>query len=71
MVDKSLPDANAHRAHGSSDTASVREERRAFLQRAALIGLPVVLATVRPRTVWAQEATGSSAASANPSTTTQ
>ena len=30
------------------------EERRDFLKRAALIGLPVALATVRPRTTWAQ-----------------
>jgi hypothetical protein len=30
------------------------QQRRSFLKRAALIGLPVALATVRPRTVWAQ-----------------
>lgn len=29
------------------------QERRDFLRRAALVGLPVVLATVRPRTAWA------------------
>lgn len=29
------------------------QERRDFLRRASLIGLPVALATVRPRTVWA------------------
>lgn len=29
------------------------QERRRFLRRAAMIGLPVVVATVRPRTAWA------------------
>lgn len=28
-------------------------ERRVFMRRAALVGLPVVLATVKPRSVWA------------------
>ena len=32
---------------------SVAKQRRAFLKRALLAGLPVALATVRPRTVWA------------------
>lgn len=32
---------------------SVAKQRRAFLKRAALIGLPVAFATVRPRTSWA------------------
>ena len=33
---------------------SVSKQRRAFLKRALLTGLPVALATVRPRTSWAQ-----------------
>ncbi len=33
-------------------------ERRDFLKRAALVGLPVVLATVSSRTVWARSGTG-------------
>jgi hypothetical protein len=32
---------------------SVSKQRRAFLKRALLVGLPVALATVRPRTTWA------------------
>lgn len=32
------------------------QERRHFLRRAAMIGLPVVVATVRPRTAWATPA---------------
>jgi hypothetical protein len=35
---------------------SVSKERRAFLKRALLAGIPVALATVRPRTTWAQTA---------------
>jgi hypothetical protein len=30
------------------------KERRDFLRKASLIGIPVVLATVRPRSLWAQ-----------------
>ena len=37
-------------------------ERRDFLKRAALVGLPVVLATVSSRTVWARSATARSGA---------
>jgi hypothetical protein len=29
-------------------------ERREFLRKAGLVGIPVVLATVRPRSLWAQ-----------------
>ena len=36
-------------------------ERRDFLKRAALVGLPVILATVSSRTVWAQGGQGGSA----------
>jgi hypothetical protein len=44
------------------------DERRAFLRRAVIVGLPVVIATVRPRTAWAKDNNNASAAgSANPS----
>jgi hypothetical protein len=44
------------------------DERRAFLRKAAIVGLPVVIATVRPRTAWAKDnSTASAAGSANPS----
>ena len=43
---------------------SVRaRERRDFLRKAGLIGIPVVLATVRPRSLWAQTETASCALS--------
>jgi hypothetical protein len=29
-------------------------DRRAFFKRSAMIGIPLVVATVRPRTAWAQ-----------------
>lgn len=38
-------------------------ERREFFKRAAAIGLPAVLATVRAKTAWAQEDQGSCALS--------
>lgn len=67
MADKFLPE------HDILDTserpASVEDEqRRAFLRRAALAGLPVVLATVKGRSVYAQTTTASCPASANLST---
>jgi hypothetical protein len=37
-------------------------ERRAFLRRTALMGLPAVLASVRARTVWAQDGENKSCA---------
>lgn len=40
------------------------EQRRAFLRKAALAGLPVVLATVKGRTVYAQTSTASCPSSA-------
>ena len=42
-------------------------QRRAFMRKAAAVGLPVVLATVQPRTAWANGQTQSTAGSANPS----
>ena len=36
---------------------SVTRQRRDFLKRAFLAGLPVALATVRPHTAWAQDPT--------------
>jgi len=65
MVDKGLP-GQAH----ADERESVASERRAFLRRAALAGLPVLLASVRARTAWAQDTTGSPTGSATPSTST-
>ncbi len=40
----------------SKETAeSPVKERREFFRRAALIGLPIALASVRAQTVWAQQ----------------
>jgi hypothetical protein len=33
------------------------KERRDFLRRATLIGVPVIMATVRPRSLWGQTQT--------------
>lgn len=41
------------------------DQRREFLRRAALAGLPVILATVKGRTVYAQTGTASCPSSAN------
>jgi hypothetical protein len=65
MVDKGLPEQAL-----SDEQESIASERRAFLRRAALAGLPVLLASVRARTAWAQETAGSTTGSANPSSTT-
>ena len=65
MVDKGLPDQAL-----SEKRESIASERRAFLRRAALAGLPVLLASVRARTAWAQDTTGSTTGSANPSSST-
>jgi hypothetical protein len=32
---------------------TVVSDRRAFFKRSAMVGIPVILATVRPRTAWA------------------
>jgi hypothetical protein len=62
MADNSLPDRDLSKP--SSPTEGVSDdERRKFLRRAALAGLPVVLATVRGRTVFASGQTASCAAS--------
>ena len=62
MADNSLPDHDL--SEPTAPTAEVSdEERRKFLRRAALAGLPVILATVRGRTVFAGGLTASCAAS--------
>jgi hypothetical protein len=62
MADKSLPDRDLSEA--SSSIESVKDDdRRKFLRRAALAGLPVVLATVKGRTVFASQLTASCSAS--------
>jgi len=52
----------ADNGHSNDDLplteVSVVNERRAFLKRVALAGLPIALATVRPRTAWAQNGRG-------------
>jgi hypothetical protein len=63
MADQ-LPTETTLKASDSLEAA----ERRDFLKRAALVGLPVVLATVSSRTVWARSAqAGSAGASVAPS----
>jgi len=63
MAEKNLPETdildNANQATSVQD-----DERRAFLRKAALAGLPVVLATVKGRTVYAQTGTASCPGSA-------
>ena len=57
------------RLHG--DRPSVAADRREFIRRAGAVGLPVVLASVASRTVWAntgESAGGSVAPSANAGT---
>jgi hypothetical protein len=62
MADNSLPEHGLPEA--TAPTAEVSDdERRKFLRRAALAGLPVILATVRGRTVFAGQKTASCAAS--------
>jgi len=65
MEDKTLPPEGLSGALQTFD----RSERRAFLRRAVAVGVPVVLATVRGRSVLAQtaDAPPSGCASANPS----
>jgi len=62
MADNSLPDHDLPEATALTPEVS-DEERRKFLRRAALAGLPVILATVRGRTVFAGGLTASCAAS--------
>ena len=58
MADKSLPLGGLpDEGSGSGSAAQPAAdslERRAFLRRAAMIGIPVVIASVPGRTVWAQ-----------------
>jgi hypothetical protein len=51
-----MSDINSRSEEGPAPGAADRalQSRRAFVQRAALIGLPVVLATIPSRTVWAK-----------------
>ena len=71
MVDKGLPEITLPGDRPRADDEStLAAERRAFLRRAAIAGLPVLLASVRARTVWAQDSGGSLTASANPSLST-
>jgi hypothetical protein len=65
MVDKGLPEQAL-----SDEQESLSSERRAFLRRAAMAGLPVLVASVRARTAWAQDTTASTTGSATPSTST-
>jgi len=58
MADKSLPDHDLSEPTVATPGVS-DDERRKFLRRAALAGLPVVLATVRGRTVFAGQLTAS------------
>jgi hypothetical protein len=46
------PQPGARLTEGAS--SAVDGSRRAFVKRAALVGLPVVLATIPSRTVWAK-----------------
>ena len=59
MADNSLPNDNlpetATTPAVSGDGAPVEvNERRAFLRRAAMIGIPVVIASIPSRNAWAQ-----------------
>jgi hypothetical protein len=65
MADNTLPDRNLppEATHQGEDNPSA--DRRAMLRRAA-IGLPVILATVHGRTVWAASASPSAAGSKKP-----
>ena len=59
MADNSLPNDNlpetATTPAVSGDGAPAEvNERRAFLRRAAMIGIPVVIASIPSRTAWAQ-----------------
>jgi hypothetical protein len=66
MADNTLPDRDLSEPTPPVD--KVNDVRRTLLIRTALVGLPVILATVRGRTVFAQTGTASCRASANVST---
>ena len=67
MADNSLPDRDL--SQPSAPIEDMNGDRRKFMRRAALAGLPIVLATVRGRTVFASgtTATASCPASAHSS----
>lgn len=59
MADNSLPNDNLPETATTpavpGDSAPVEvNERRAFLRRAAMIGIPVVIASIPSRNAWAQ-----------------
>lgn len=55
MADKNLPQNDlSARAAAEARDASVAE-RRAFLRKAALVGIPVLIATVPGRVAWAKQ----------------
>ena len=62
MADNTLPERDLSATSSSIEDVK-DDERRKFLRRAAIAGLPVVLATVRGRTVFASHLTASCAAS--------
>jgi hypothetical protein len=62
MADNTLPERDLSATSSSIEDVK-DDERRKFLRRAAIAGLPVVLATVRGRTVFAGGLTASCAAS--------
>lgn len=64
MAEKNLPETDILDRANEPKTVE-DDQRRAFLRRAALAGLPVVLATVKGRTVYAQTGTASCPGSAN------
>lgn len=66
MADNTLPDGNLPAGSGQQTEDTPLTERRALLKRAA-IGLPVILATVHGRTVWAAPVGSTAGHSAAPS----
>ena len=71
MADNSLPERELSTSDSSPRTSdAVDKDRRVFMGRAAIAALPIVLATVRGRTVFAQTGTASCPASANISSCT-
>ena len=63
MADNTLPERDLSKP--PSPVEEVNDVRRTLLIRTALVGLPVILATVRGRTVFAAGGTASCRASAN------
>jgi len=58
MDDKSLPLRGLSAPAEPNDTDLASADRRAFVRRAVAVGIPVVLATVRGRSVHAQAPSG-------------